>query len=93
MAHRLLPDGHSGQPFRHADDIDDASGRAILMSLSDLHFSDVSHKDARYVNVIAVTSGNPPSSTYRWIDLRERGVVSTLKFADDIKTFLESVRR
>jgi hypothetical protein len=83
-----------GIPFSHVDDVTDEYGPLILESLSDLHAAGVCHGDARYTNVVRLEHEGPPKRVeLRWIDLRTRGVTTSVKCMDDITMFFKSIGR
>jgi hypothetical protein len=78
-----------GKPFQHMDEIGLQQGIGILFALGGLHAAGVVHGDARWRNVVAITQAH--TTTYKWVDLRYRGVRTAVGFAEDLNCFFASV--
>jgi hypothetical protein len=80
-----------GRPFSHPSEVSASVGLGILIALSGIHAAGVVHGDARFVNAVAVLQSG--TTMYRWIDLRPRGVVTTIGgIAQDVQMLFGSLR-
>jgi hypothetical protein len=84
----------AGIHFLHYDDVKYEYGPLILESLSDLHAAGVAHGDAHYTNVVRLEHEGPPKRVeFRWIDIRNHGIATSVNFMQDITIFFESIHR